>query len=201
MARACRALSSRNFATSSPVDVWRRASRNSGARPAITTASSAALTPRPRVNLILYRGLLAPRAAWRRASCRRTTTQPSARPLNRSWAELMQRGFPPSLRLRRASGFDVLACPRCPGRLTLVALIRDPAVIQRILRHLRLSADLPVMRAGRDPPLLPVGQRGGRRCARSGHRRRFSPPRPMIPARPDRHGPSVDVPCALAHAR
>jgi hypothetical protein len=66
-----------------------------------------------------------------------------ARPLNRTWADLMQRSF----------GFDVLACPRCPGRLKLVALIRESTVIQRILRHLRLPADLPVMCPARDPPL------------------------------------------------
>ncbi len=65
------------------------------------------------------------------------------RPRNRGWADLMQRSF----------GFDVLACPRCPGRLTLVALIQEPAVILRILRHLGLPDDMPVMRPARDPPL------------------------------------------------
>ena len=118
----------------------------------------AALTPRPRVNLILYHGLLAPRAAWRRdivptvaaaegatepTSTAEATEVPRPRPKNRSWAELMHRSF----------GFDVLACPRCPGRLKLVALIRDPAVIQRIPRHLRLPEVLPVMRPSRAPPL------------------------------------------------
>ncbi|MEO8679653.1 MAG: hypothetical protein ABI665_11440 [Vicinamibacterales bacterium] len=86
----------------------------------------AALTPRPRVNLILYYGVLAPRAAWRRAvvpgredadeapgcaTCpRRADGTPPPRHPNRTWAELMQRSF----------GFDVLACPRCAGRLKLV---------------------------------------------------------------------------------
>lgn len=37
--------------------------------------------------------------------------------------------------------------------LQLVALIRDPAVIQRILRHLRLPEHPPVMRPSRAPPL------------------------------------------------
>ncbi len=50
-------------------------------------------------------------------------------------------------------GFDVLACPRCPGRLTLVALIRETTVILRILRHLGLPDEVPVMRPARDPPL------------------------------------------------
>ena len=61
----------------------------------------------------------------------------------------MRRSFPPPPRLRRASG----ACPRCAGRLTLVALIQDGAVIQRILRHLGLPAVVPEMRPSRAPPL------------------------------------------------
>jgi len=119
----------------------------------------AALTPRPRINLILYHGVLAPRAAWRRAvvparegaqgrqtrdnSAGETDGTPPQRPPNRTWAELMQRSF----------GFDVLACPRCAGRLKLVALIQDDAVIQRILRHLGLPDVVPEMRPSRAPPL------------------------------------------------
>ncbi len=45
---------------------------------------------------------------------------------NYLWADLM----------RRSLDLDVLACPRCGGRLRLIALIDDAAVIQRILRHL-----------------------------------------------------------------
>ncbi len=55
--------------------------------------------------------------------------------------------------MQRRFGFDVLACPRYPGRLTLVALIRDPAVISRILRHLGLSDVVPTLRPAREPPL------------------------------------------------
>ena len=59
------------------------------------------------------------------------------------WAGLMQRSF----------GFDVLACPRCGGRLELIALIEDPRVIRRILNHLGLPAEVPVPRPARSPPL------------------------------------------------
>jgi len=118
----------------------------------------AALVPRPRINLILYYGVLAPRAAWREAVVPATVDDavgpPDAaracvhggrvgRRPNRSWAELMERSF----------SFDVLACPRCAGRMTLVALIRDAAVVGRILRHLGLSDVVPKARAGRAPPL------------------------------------------------
>jgi len=78
---------------------------------------------------------------------------PPQRLPNRTWAELMQRSFSPPPRLRRASGFDVLACPRRAGRLTLVALIQDGAVIRRILRHLGLPDAVPEMRPSRAQPL------------------------------------------------
>ena len=106
----------------------------------------AALTPRPRINLILYHGVLAPRAAWRSLVVQfGTAVSPdqNARPddaqdqdlgaadrpdgSNQHWADLLRRSF----------GLDVLACPR-GGRLTLIALIEDPVVIARFLRHLGL---------------------------------------------------------------
>jgi len=40
---------------------------------------------------------------------------------------------------RRSFDLDVLACPRCGGRMRLIATIHDPSVIRRILAHLRLS--------------------------------------------------------------
>jgi hypothetical protein len=53
------------------------------------------------------------------------------RPKYRAWADLMRRAFEA----------DVLACPRCGGRMTVLATIEDPAVIHRILTHLGLSVD------------------------------------------------------------
>ncbi len=46
-----------------------------------------------------------------------------------TWAALMHRAF----------DLDVLACPRCGGRMRLIATTHDPAVIRRILAHLRLA--------------------------------------------------------------
>ena len=119
------------------------------------------LTPRPRINLILYHGVLAPRAAWRSlvvgheqaagpgdGGTDRVPDQsaPSDRPRGvggARWAELMRRSF----------GFDVLACPRCGGRLRLIALIEEASVIDRILRHLGLPIEIPEPRPARAPPL------------------------------------------------
>ena len=41
--------------------------------------------------------------------------------------------------MHRAFAIDVLACPRCGGRIRLIATIHDPAVIREILAHLGLS--------------------------------------------------------------
>lgn len=87
----------------------------------------AALTPRPRVNLILYHGVLVPRAAWRRAV------------------------VPGREDHDEATG--CATCPRCAGRLKLLALIQDGAVIRRILHHLGLPNVVPEMRPSRAPPL------------------------------------------------
>ena len=122
----------------------------------------AALTPRPRINLILYHGVLAPRAAWRSlvvqfgaVASPATAADPDAAAdghpeavdcrhrRNYLWAELM----------RRSLGLDVLACPRCGGRFRLIALIDDPAVIQRILQHLGLPTEMPEARPARAPPV------------------------------------------------
>jgi hypothetical protein len=130
----------------------------------------AVLVPRPRINLILYHGVLGPRAAWRAEVVGRQTSgdggdaggkdsaieQPreadvaeadpseTARRHTRgqTWASLMARTF----------GFDVLACPRCGGRLRLIALIEEAAVIDRILRHLGLPTEVPAPRPARAPP-------------------------------------------------
>jgi hypothetical protein len=45
--------------------------------------------------------------------------------------------------MRRTFGVDVLACPRCGGRLRLIALVEEAAVIDRILRHLGLPTTIP----------------------------------------------------------
>ena len=54
--------------------------------------------------------------------------------------------------MKRAFEADVLACPRCGGRMVVVATIDDPAVIARILTHLGLSLDPGEPAPGRAPP-------------------------------------------------
>ncbi len=61
-----------------------------------------------------------------------------AKPRHWAWANLMRRAF----------DLDVLACPRCGGRLRLLGTIEDPAAIRAILDSLAASAEC----ADRAPP-------------------------------------------------
>jgi hypothetical protein len=116
-------------------------------------ARLAALTPRPRINLVFYHGVLAPHAQNRAAIVRYgggalaeagpitdavfagtdtlADSSVTSRPAGRGWrwADLMRRAF----------DWDVLACPRCGGRLRLIALIFDPRTIAALQRSLALT--------------------------------------------------------------
>ena len=58
-------------------------------------------------------------------------TPPPEAPARMSWACLLKRVF------------DIEYCPRCGGRLKIIAAIVDPAVITKILAHLHLPARAP----------------------------------------------------------
>ena len=64
-----------------------------------------------------------------------------AKPTRRHWpwAKLMHRAFE----------IDVLACPRCGGRMRLLATVEDPREIHEVLSALALSAS----HIDRAPPL------------------------------------------------
>ena len=130
----------------------------------------ASLTPRPRINLVLYYGVLAAHAAWRArlphpgeavvtaaeglgaAAVERSAPVMEAVPSHRAAPDSMSGSARPSRRgsnwlwsqlMQRTFGFDVLACPRCGGRFRLVALIEHAETVRRILRHLGLPAEVP----------------------------------------------------------
>lgn len=124
----------------------------------------AAIIPRPRVNQLLYHGVLGPHAAWRkevvgygRSMALEIIGGDGARaddgqndsaahvPTRKSytWSELMARAFL----------LDVLECPKCSGRMKLIALIDEPPVVRKILEHVGLSTVIPSPRPARSPPL------------------------------------------------
>jgi hypothetical protein len=123
-------------------------------------ARLAALVPRPRAHLVRYSGVLAPAAKWRSAivpgygasedsevrqaesvSTPEPNAERSRRRRNYLWSELMKRVF----------AIDVLACPVCPGRLRLIALIHPPETTRKILDCLGLPS--------RPPPIAPARRR------------------------------------------
>ena len=63
-------------------------------------------------------------------------TKPTA-----SWAHL----------LRRSHDIDVLDCPKCHGRLRLMAVLRDQVQVRRFLRHLGEPTEPPPLAKARDP--------------------------------------------------
>ena len=75
--------------------------------------------------------------------------RPSAKRRRYSWAELM----------KRVHRVDVLICESCGGRRKVLAYLTDGKVITKILTHLGLPAEPPVVAPARAPPvtMLPFG--------------------------------------------
>jgi len=51
--------------------------------------------------------------------------------------------------LRRVLDVDALACPRCSTPMIILAFLNDPPVVRKILLHLGLPAELPVLAPAR----------------------------------------------------
>lgn len=111
----------------------------------------AAQIPKPRVNLVLYAGVLAPNARLRSQviGYGRPPVPPAmlaagtqTRAERETWAELMRVTFE----------LDVLACTKCGGRLRHIATILDARVARKILEHLGLTARAPPLLPARSPP-------------------------------------------------
>ena len=59
-----------------------------------------------------------------------------------SWAMLLKRVF----------DIDVTTCRACGGEAEIIAVIEDPPVIEKILKHLKLPHRPPVISPARPPP-------------------------------------------------
>ena len=104
----------------------------------------AALVPRPRLHLIRFHGALAPNAKLRAAIVptppAHTTTghtgdcaHAHGARVRMTWDRLLKRVF----------DIDIERCPQCGGKLKIIAVIEERAVIERILTHLGLAAQPP----------------------------------------------------------
>lgn len=126
-------------------------------------ARLAALVPKPRVNLTRFHGVFAPNSKHRalvtpaqrgRGNKTRVSDEPQTpteRRASMTWAQ----------RLKRVFTIDIEVGTPCGGPVRVVACIEAPAVIQKILTHLKEKAEpqepnrLPESRA---PPVsMPVG--------------------------------------------
>ncbi|MEM6531669.1 MAG: transposase [Myxococcota bacterium] len=106
------------------------------------------LVPPPRANQVRYHGILAPAASYREFVVpSRRGERGESRRRNYSWAELMARVFE----------HDVLECPKCGGRMRIVATVTEPRTIRSILTSVGLPADSP----SRGPRFAPSQMRLG----------------------------------------
>jgi hypothetical protein len=137
---------------------------------------AAAVHP-PKFHTVRYGGILAPHAKWRPLvippPSPETATSPPTEDVchslpmdkNTKARPLTHRcGYIPWQRLMRQLGIDVETCPRCrgdsprksvvggPGKMKVIALVRDPESIARYLRHLGLPTEEPSMAPARGPP-------------------------------------------------
>jgi Putative transposase len=113
--------------------------------------------PLPRFHTVRYAGMLAAASPWRS----RIVPQPQSQPQPaaeattasepetpkrtggyRPWAELLARTF----------AVDVLACPKCEGRMKLLAMVTDPASIARYLVAVGEAREVPRRSPNRGPP-------------------------------------------------
>jgi len=141
-----------------------------------------ALIPRPRINLLIYSGVLAPNAKLRKAVVAYgrepakhdnssafahnaqdilTRIKEDAQP--GSYLQILSNESNPkrpnytwAQLMQRAFEQDVLAC-ECGGRLRFIACITKPEAITAILRHLGLSDTPPQPTPARSPPTPDFG--------------------------------------------
>ena len=108
-------------------------------------ARLAALVPRPRLNLTRFHGVFAPNCKHRQhivpshdAGEEKTGT-PCA-PMT------------PIQRLKRVFAIDIETCPKCGGKLRVIACIEDPDVIATILEHIRARDEAEPSQPRAPPP-------------------------------------------------
>ena len=132
--------------------------RSRECRPLTFIERLAALVPRPRAHQHTHHGVLAPAAPYRDLIVPgpRESAKARATPANcagahgpeaqrrentrrSTWAELLKRVF----------AIDVLECPHCGERRKLIAMISDGVVVRKILDHLGLPSEPPILASSR----------------------------------------------------
>lgn len=115
----------------------------------------AALVPRPRAHITRYHGAFAPHSKARSKIVKGKTDKESVittetggpetkekTESRTSWAKLLNRVF----------NIDITQCQFCHGEVKVVAAILERKAIEKILNHLGLPVDPPVIHPARPPP-------------------------------------------------
>jgi len=114
----------------------------------------AALVPHPRAHITRYHGTFAPHSRARNkivkgkagkepAGTESSSPETKGKKESRmSWAKLLNRVFK----------IDITHCQFCRGEVKVVAAILEKAAIEKILKHLGLPTEPPVIRPARPPP-------------------------------------------------
>ena len=89
-----------------------------------------------------WRSRIAPQAPPKARAASDEPDRPERADGYRPWAELLARTF----------AVDVLACPRCQGRMKLLAMVKEPASIVRYLAAAGEPTEVPRRSPGRGPP-------------------------------------------------
>ncbi len=98
----------------------------------------AALIPKPRSHLIRYHGVFSSNNRWRSeiVPCK-VVAKGKSKEKDDDACKADKKSMTWAMRLKRVFNIDINQCEHCDGRLKVIACIEDPAVIKRILNHLR----------------------------------------------------------------
>jgi hypothetical protein len=119
------------------------------------------LIPRPRSHLVRYHGILGPAARDRaRVVPQPPPYQPESAPQgNGATSREIDASRIPGFRrtswavlLKRVFLVDALACPKCDGRMKILAVITNPDSVRAILDNLGIPSEAPRCHRARSPP-------------------------------------------------
>jgi hypothetical protein len=122
------------------------------------------LIPRPRCHLVRYHGILGPAAKDRPKVVPTPPALPApelagsdktgsgeSRDIDTTKMPRINR-LPWAVLLKRVFMTDALTCPKCSGRMKILATITKPDAIRKILDHLGIPSEAPRRAAARPPP-------------------------------------------------
>jgi hypothetical protein len=135
------------------------------------------LIPRPRAHMVRYHGILGPAAKEREQVVRNSgpvefgraaATEKGPREIDPIFMPRFGR-LPWAVLLKRVFLVDVLECPKCSGRMQILAAVTALAGVRRILNHLGLPCEAPHLQAARPRASpLPLLERADREAQPDG---------------------------------